>query len=65
MIVHQVLVMDVYFIFLYEHRLLVQYVMKIQMVFEHLLVLVNSVDKKFGKYLIRMLLKIDFVLLLN
>jgi hypothetical protein len=66
MIVHQVLVMDVHFIFFYEHHLLVQHVMKMQMAFEHLLVPVNSVDKKFEKYHIRMFLKIQFFsLLLN
>jgi hypothetical protein len=56
MIVQQVHVMDVHFIFFYEHHLLVQLVIKIQMVIEHLSDHVNSVDKKYEKYPIRMCL---------
>lgn len=54
MVVQRVLVMDVHSIFSYGHHLLVQYVIKVIKVIEHLSDHVNLVDKKFEKYLIRM-----------
>lgn len=54
MVVQRVLVMDAHSIFSYEHHLLVQYVIRMMEVIEHLSDHVNLVDKKFEKFLIRM-----------
>ena len=55
MIVPLVLVMDVHSIFSYAHHWLVQYAMMPIKAIEHLSDHVNSVDKNYEKFLIRML----------